>query len=159
MVGFSSGRLVTRLRLNLYVDGASKGNPGPASVGAVLEDARGKVLSEVSRSIGRATNNQAEYRALLCGLEEVIKITDNRPENVDLVVRTDSQLIYRQMTGKYKIKNKILFGILVKIRARLKRLGSFSIEHIPREQNRYADRLANLALSRSDSVAAHFSID
>ncbi|TET78239.1 ribonuclease HI family protein [candidate division TA06 bacterium] len=148
MVGFSSGGTGTRLRLSLYIDGASKGNPGRASVGVVIRDARGKVISEVSRSIGRATNNQAEYKALLYGLEEVSKITDNRPGNVDLLVRTDSQLLYRQMTGRYRIRNKILIGISVKVQTRLKQLGSFNIEHIPREQNTYADRLANLALRK-----------
>ena len=151
VVGFSSGRSKSRLRLDLYIDGASKGNPGRASVGAVVKDARGRVLSEVSRPIGRATNNQAEYRALLCGLEEVSKIADSRPGNVDLVVKTDSQLLYRQMTGRYRTKNKILISISVKVRTMLRELGSFSIEHIPREQNRYADRLANLALSKKRS--------
>lgn len=148
MVGFSSGRSKTRLRLRLYIDGASKGNPGRASVGAVVRDARGKILSEVSRTIGRATNNQAEYKALLYGLEEVSKIADSRPGNVDLVVKTDSQLLYRQMIGRYRIRNKILIGISVKVQRRLRELSSFSIEHIPREQNTYADRLANLALSK-----------
>ena len=114
----------------------------------MVRDARGKVISEVSRSIGRATNNQAEYKALLYGLEEVSKITENRPGNVDLLVRTDSQLLYRQMTGRYRIRNKILIGISVKVQTRLKQLGSFNIEHIPREQNTYADRLANLALRK-----------
>jgi ribonuclease HI len=117
-------------------------------VGAVVRDARGKILSEVSRTIGRATNNQAEYKALLYGLEEVSKIADSRPGNVDLVVKTDSQLLYRQMIGRYRIRNKILIGISVKVQRRLRELSSFSIEHIPREQNTYADRLANLALSK-----------
>lgn len=136
------------MRLSLYVDGASKGNPGPASVGAVIEDSRGRVLSEVSRPIGIATNNQAEYKALLRGLEEVDKISNKHPENVALVVKTDSQLLCRQMTGRYRIRNKALIRLSLMVNRKVKQFGSFKIVCIPREQNRRADRLARSAVHR-----------
>jgi len=134
--------------LSLYIDGASKGNPGRASIGAVVKDSRGKVLSEVSRSIGTATNNQAEYKALLYGLEEVSRIADKHPENVVLVVKSDSQLLCRQMTGKYRIRNKVLIRLSLMVQRKTRKFASFKMVCIPREQNRRADRLANSAFRR-----------
>lgn len=133
------------MRLRLFIDGASKGNPGRASIGAIIEDNKGEVLSELSCTIGNATNNQAEYRALVSGLGEVARVSGNRPETVDLVVKTDSELLYRQMTGRYRIKNKELMSLSLEARRKIERLGSFRLEHIPREQNKRADRLANAA--------------
>jgi ribonuclease HI len=146
VVGFSFGKRRAEVTLNLYIDGASRGNPGRASVGAVVLDARGGILSEFGREIGRATNNQAEYRALLHGLDLVNRIADGHPEKVSLVVRSDSELLCRQMSGQYRIKNRLLQELATKARRKLELLDSYSIVSIPRAENKLADRLARNAL-------------
>lgn len=130
----------------LYSDGASRGNPGPAAIGAVLyrmENGRKVLDTEVSEAIGNATNNVAEYRALLAGLRRVA-----RRDPSFLTVRSDSELLIRQLQGRYRVRNPGLqplhreaVEILAGIRHRL--------EHVPREENSLADRLANLALDRA----------
>jgi ribonuclease HI len=136
------------MRLVMHIDGASRGNPGEASVGAVVSDQEGKILSEASRSIGRSTNNQAEYMALLFGLDLVEGIAAGKPHSIDLLVRSDSQLLCRQLTGEYRIKNKELIRLSLEVRKRVKNYGAFEIECIPREENRHADKLANSPFQR-----------
>ncbi len=136
------------MRLVMYIDGASRGNPGQASVGAVVSDSKGKVLSEASQSIGRSTNNQAEYRALLFGLDQVERIAKGESHAVELLVRSDSQLLCRQLTGEYKIRNKELMRLSLEVRNRAKKYAAFRIECVPREENRHADRLANSPFQR-----------
>jgi ribonuclease HI len=146
------------LRLTLYVDGASKGNPGRASVGMVVMDGVGNVISEKGQTIGRATNNQAEYMALLHGLDEVRRVAEGNLREIKLVVRSDSELLCRQLRGEYRIKNKVLMRLSARVHQKLMMFGSFSVNCIPREQNRLADRLAQRALS--DRVdRSTFSLD
>jgi ribonuclease HI len=116
------------------------------------------VLSQAGRTIGRATNNQAEYKALLFGLEEVDRIADGHLEDVALVVRSDSELLCRQMCGQYRIKNRTLMSLSLKARERLGRLGSYALIYIPREENSLADRLAQRALAKARPNAT-FSLD
>lgn len=130
----------------LYSDGASRGNPGRAAIGAALyrlEGGRASLVAQVSESIGEATNNVAEYKALIEGLKLAERHDPDR-----LTVRADSQLLIRQLEGRYRVKNPALqalhrqaSGLLEKIPHRL--------EHIPREQNIVADALANAALDGS----------
>lgn len=131
-------------RLLLYTDGAARGNPGPAAVGAVLfeegPDGRRRV-GELSRAIGEATNNVAEYRALLEGLA----LAEVR-EADELVVRADSQLLVRQLLGSYKVKAPGLRRLHREAVERLARFERVRIEHVPREENAEADALANRAL-------------
>ena len=120
----------------LYVDGASFGNPGPSGIGVVLTK-DGKVVVQRSEDIGWGTNNQAEYRALLAGLTEAIE------RGIDsLLVRSDSQLLVRQVTGEYKVKNAKLKPLMGEVLALLERLEQVSIEHVRRELNELADELA-----------------
>ena len=124
------------------VDGASRGNPGPASAAWIIRDASdGEVLIEEGLFLGSETNNRAEYMALLFALEDALLL-----DAEEVTVRSDSELLVRQMQGKYKVKNAGLKGLF----ARSKRLSgsfkSFEIEHVPRDQNRDADRAANEAL-------------
>lgn len=144
--------------LNLYVDGASKGNPGRASVGVVVADARGNVLLKMGRAIGRATNNQAEYMALLCGLDEVHRMADGNPEEIILVVKSDSELLCRQLLGEYKIKNQVLMKLSEQARTKLGMFGSYSLVRVPREENKLADRLAQSVLS-GGTPEMTFSLD
>ena len=128
----------------LYTDGAARGNPGPASVGAVLyrgSDSPDKVVDEVSLAIGRATNNVAEYRAVIEGLRMAI---GHNPSV--LVLRCDSLLLVRQLSGEYRVKSAGLKPLYQEARRLLSHLPKVAVEHVRRENNRHADRLANLAL-------------
>jgi ribonuclease HI len=128
-------------RLTVNVDGGARGNPGPAAIGVVVRDADGQVLAQLGETIGRATNNVAEYRALLRGLELA---AEHGAGEVELL--GDSELVVRQVEGRYKVKD----ATMKELHGRVKRaLGSFegwSIRHVRREQNADADRLVNAAL-------------
>lgn len=129
------------MTLNIFIDGASRGNPGPASVGVVLQDAGGKTVKEYHRYIGEETNNVAEYTALLDALKLALESGATRVK-----VHSDSQLLVRQVGGQYRIKNSRLFGFVMEIQRLRARLAAFELVHVPRELNKRADRLANMAL-------------
>lgn len=129
-----------------YTDGGSRGNPGPAGFGVRAETADGALLEEFCEPVGIATNNVAEYRGLLAALVWAAEHGHRR-----LHVRSDSQLLVRQMRGEYRVKNPGLQPLYRQAREMLERFDRVSFEHVPREQNRDADRLANLAM---DSAAA-----
>ncbi len=129
------------MRLILYVDGASRGNPGAASIGASLQRPGGKEIDFVSEAIGITTNNESEYRALVAGLERAIK-----KKCTDIEVRADSELIVRQMLGEYKVKHENLKRFWRQAQALKDRFKKFAIKHVPRAENRRADELANQAL-------------
>lgn len=125
----------------LYTDGGARGNPGPAGVGAVLLDHSGTVVQEISQYIGEATNNQAEYTALILGLEaaSVSGITQ-------ICVLADSELMVRQMKGEYRVKHPDLKPLYVKAKELASRFQEFQIRHVRREQNSHADALVNQAI-------------
>lgn len=127
----------------LFVDGASRGNPGDASIGCTIMDSDGEEVFTVSERIGIATNNVAEYTALLEGLKKAIS------EKISKIkVKADSELMVKQMKGQYKVKNEALKSLWIKAQEVSKKFDSFSIEHVRREQNSRADELANLALDQ-----------
>jgi len=127
----------------IFVDGASRGNPGEASYGFAVLDKNGKVLHKESEYIGRATNNVAEYTALLSALEFVLK------KGISSVrICSDSLLLVKQILGEYKVKSEHLGLLNRQIRELLKKFEWFEIQHVPREKNRLADKLANEALDR-----------
>ena len=131
-------------RFILYTDGAARGNPGPAAMGIVLKDAEGKEIEASGRAIGETTNNEAEYRALLWGLERA------RAMNADEIeIRTDSELLARQLKGSYRVRAAHLKPLHARAQAALSQFRIRSIAHIPREQNRRADALANQALDKT----------
>lgn len=131
-------------RLIIYTDGASRGNPGPAAIGVVIRDEQGMVIAKISEAIGRTTNNRAEYFALIASLEEALRLG---AERVDL--RMDSELIVRQLTGKYRSKElKALHKQTLQLLLKFK---SYSIQHIPRERNKDADALTRHALRKAGS--------
>lgn len=125
----------------IYSDGAARGNPGPAGAGAVLTSKTGKVLAEVSKYLGEMTNNQAEYRALLLALEEAQRHGATR-----LAIYADSELMVKQIRGEYKMKNAGLKPLHQEIMQHLRKIGPYTIEHVPREKNSHADDLANRAI-------------
>lgn len=140
----SAGRRTTRRKhLTIHIDGASRGNPGPAGIGVVIRDEAGKPLLMFSRGIGTATNNVAEYRALIAALMEAAAFS---PSHIE--VFSDSELLVRQVRGEYRVKNADLKKLSEKVKVLLSRLGGFTISHVAREENREADRLASQATRR-----------
>jgi ribonuclease HI len=128
-------------RLVVHVDGGARGNPGPAAIAAVLADPEGNVLEERSEVIGRATNNVAEYRALLLGIERARALG---ARELDLV--GDSELIARQVRGEYRVKDPSLRELHAQVAAALDGFERWSIRNVPREENARADRLVNETL-------------
>ena len=127
----------------LYTDGGARGNPGPAAYGYVLEADDGSVLAAHGEKIGIATNNVAEYSALIAGLEKAVELGVGVLEVV-----SDSQLLVKQMQGEYRVKNEALQELWSEAGALADRLGSVSYRWVRREQNELADRLLNEALDR-----------
>ncbi len=123
------------------IDGASRGNPGPAAYAVVLERKDGAPVERLAECIGTATNNVAEYRALLAALGLA-----GRRDTCHLKVFTDSELLARQILGRYKVKSPDLKPLFAEAQRLIAGLAEFSIQHVPREENREADRLANQAL-------------
>lgn len=128
------------MKLILFTDGAARGNPGPAAIGIVLMDAQRNVIAELGEAIGNTTNNEAEYRALLRGLE----IAGKHGNAIE--VRTDSELMARQLKGSYKVRAEHLKPLHEQATRALKRFKQSTIVIIPRELNQRADALANQAL-------------
>jgi len=129
-----------------YVDGGARGNPGPAGFGVRIERPDGSLIEEFSDSIGIATNNVAEYKGLLAALEW------GRAHGVThLLVRSDSLLMVQQMLGNYKVKNPGLQPLHARARLLAHQIGRVSFEHLRREKNSHADRLANAAMDGAGS--------
>ena len=129
------------MRILIYTDGAARGNPGPAGAGAILRDADGMVLAEIAEPLGHATNNVAEWTAVLLALEEARRLGATQ---VDL--RMDSQLVARQISGIYRVKHPDLKPIHAAVMDLLGTLDGYTVGHVPRERNKEADRLSNVAI-------------
>ena len=125
----------------IFTDGASRNNPGPAAIGIVIKDEQGKPITTISQAIGHATNNQAEYRAVITALEEAVKLGASQ---VDM--RSDSELVVRQINGQYRVKNTSLKLLYQQVKRLQSQLAGFIITYIPRQENTEADNLANIAL-------------
>jgi probable phosphoglycerate mutase len=129
-----------------YIDGGARGNPGPAGFGVRVEQKDGTLIEEFAESIGVATNNVAEYRALLAALEWA-----KRHGHQQLHVRSDSLLLVQQMLGNYKVKNAGLQPLHAKARVLTHEIGRVTFEHVGRSLNAHADRLANTAMDDAAS--------
>ena len=128
--------------LEIYIDGASKGNPGPSGVGVVICQGE-ETIKNVSSYIGNATNNIAEYTALIYALQEALKLKADT-----LKINTDSQLLHRQLCKIYKVKNPNILGLYNQVVHLLSLFKEVSINNIPREDNKGADKLATLAVKK-----------
>jgi len=128
--------------LEIYIDGASKGNPGPSGIGVVIYRS-GEIIKNISSFIGHATNNVAEYTALIYALQEALILKADI-----LKVKTDSQLLARQLNKVYKVKNENIAGLYNQSEHLLKAFKKVSIENIPREMNKGADKLATDAIRK-----------
>jgi ribonuclease H / adenosylcobalamin/alpha-ribazole phosphatase len=125
-------------QLIAYCDGAARGNPGPAGIGAVVLDPRGTVLAQVAEGIGIATNNVAEYRAAIAALHACAGLGGRR-----VTLRADSKLLVEQLAGRWRVKNPTLIRLHGEARALLRAFDRVELEHVRRELNKVADRLAN----------------
>lgn len=132
--------------LVIHTDGASRGNPGPAGIGVEICDESGKSVKNVKKYIGIATNNVAEYTALIIALEEACALGARK-----VLVYLDSELIYKQYTGEYRTKDERMKVFLSKVREIEKKITSLEIKHVPRENNKEADKLANMAINTGES--------
>jgi len=132
------------LTINLYTDGACRGNPGQGGAGAVLIDEEGNVFATRKTSLGLCTNNIAEYKALILGLEEALKRKCRR-----LNIFLDSELLVNQINGQYQVKNEKLKILMRDVRKLLSYLDSFTVSHIDRSLNHLADTLANEAIDEA----------
>ena len=130
-----------RKKLRVFSDGAARGNPGPAGAGAVLTREDGTLVAKAGRFLGTATNNVAEYSALLLGLETALRLGAREVEVV-----ADSELLVRQLTGAYKVKNAGLKPLFAQAQALLARFEKWTARHVPREQNQLADEMSNRAI-------------
>jgi ribonuclease HI len=131
------------------IDGASRGNPGPAAYAVVIRDPAGQVVLELAKRMGRETNNVAEYYALIAALDYATSQGIGA-----LRIRSDSELLVRQIEGRYKVKSADLKPLYERASKLARQMAYFAIEHVPREQNRDADRLANIALDSGDVSCA-----
>lgn len=131
----------------IYTDGGSRGNPGPAAIGVVFSDAAGRATKRYGKAIGEATNNEAEYEAVRFALAKARALFGKDGiKNMDIEVRMDSELVARQLNDEYKVEEERLWPLFMKIRNIRLDFGRLSFRHVPREENREADRLVNEAL-------------
>ena len=131
------------LRVTINCDGAARGNPGPAGAGAVVVGEDGAVLAEVAEGLGETTNNVAEYTAVIRGLEEAERLGARQ-----VLLRSDSQLLINQLTGRYRVKAPHLQPLHRRVRDLMRAFDRVDLEHVPRERNTAADALANLGVDR-----------
>jgi ribonuclease HI len=130
-----------RLRLLIHTDGAARGNPGPAGAGAIIRAEDGTVLAEIAEPLGHATNNVAEWTAVRLALDEALRLGAT---HVDL--RMDSELVARQISGIYRVKHPDLQPIHAAVMDQLRSIDGYTVGHVPRELNKDADRLSNVAI-------------
>ncbi len=128
----------------IHIDGAARGNPGPAGIGILITGPDGQVVEQIHRSIGEATNNVAEYRALLLALERARALGC-----AEIDVYSDSELLVRQLQGRYQVKHPVLRALYTKARSRAAGFRRFHITHVPREENVEADALANRGIEEA----------
>lgn len=141
------------MKLNLYADGGARGNPGPAAIGAVLKNKEGQIVGEVSRFIDKATNNQAEYAAVIFGSEKALELGVS-----DLKIFLDSKLVVEQICGRWKIKDLRLKKAAEKVHAILGKIDKWEIAHISREKNHEADKLVNQVLDSRGFKKSNFKL-
>jgi ribonuclease HI len=123
------------------IDGGARGNPGPAAYGVIVRDAKGEIIAELADYLGIQTNNYAEYSGLLAALDFAV-----REKHLSMKVLSDSELLVRQMQGRYKVKSPGLIDLYDRARALVRKLDHFSIDHVLRQYNREADSLVNQVL-------------
>ena len=129
----------------IFTDGGARGNPGPAGIGAAIFDENKQLVAEISEYLGETTNNQAEYRAVVAALKKAAELGAE-----ELSFFLDSELVVKQLNREYKVKNKDLAPLFLMIHNLVLGFRKVTFTHIPREENRHADKLANVAMDRGN---------
>lgn len=137
-------------KITVHTDGGARGNPGPAGVGVVITDQDGKVLKEFCEFLGNCTNNFAEYQAVSFALQVLKKMFAKKTKEIEFEVKLDSELVQKQLSGEYQIKEPGLVPLFIEIHnLRVSNFPHITFTHIPRAQNKRADELANEAMNRA----------
>lgn len=135
------------MKIVIYTDGGSRGNPGPAAIGVILTDEKGKVIKEYAQKIGRATNNEVEYEAIIYALQKAkLLFGKQRAKNMEIEIRTDSEFVTKQLNAQYKILDRKIEQLFLKTWNLRIDFGKIIFKHIPRSENREADKLVNRVL-------------
>lgn len=134
-------------KITIFTDGGSRGNPGPAAIGVYIVNSKGEVVKEVAEKIGNATNNFAEYQAVLRGLQTVKELYGKKAKEMEFELKLDSELVKKQLSGEYQIKDPGLVPHFIEIHnMRVASVSNVTFTHVPREKNKEADRLVNEAM-------------
>ena len=135
------------MRIIIYTDGGSRGNPGPAAIGIILTEEKGKVIKEYAQKIGRATNNESEYEAIIFALQKAkLLFGKQKAKNMEIEIRTDSEFIAKQLNAQYKILDRKIEQLFLKTWNLKIDFNKVVVKHIPRSENIEADKLVNRAL-------------
>jgi len=135
------------MKIIIHTDGGSRGNPGPGAIGVIFTDEKGRVIKEYAQKIGRATNNEAEYEAVIYALQKAkLLLGKKKAKIIEIEILTDSELIAKQLNGQYKILDRKIEQLFLRTWNLKIDFGKVVFKHIPRSENREADRLVNLAL-------------
>lgn len=136
-------------KLITYTDGGARGNPGRAAIGVVIKDEQGRIIKSYGETIGKTTNNEAEYRAVVSALQKIKSLLGRKKiKEIALEMNLDSELVVRQLNGKYKIEEEKLFPFFIKIWNLKIDFGLVTFRHVPRSENKEADSLVNEALDK-----------
>ncbi len=139
----------TKNKINIYTDGGARGNPGPAALGAVFCDAEGRLIKEYGEYLGIKTNNEAEYEAIIFALKKAKQLLGKKSAKAaEIILHTDSELVERQLSGRYKIEDEKLQPLFIKVWNLKIELGGVVVRHITRDKNKDADRMVNETLDR-----------
>ena len=143
---------IIQKKIIAFTDGGARGNPGPAAIGVVLQDDAGHALKSYGEAIGTATNNEAEYRAVILALGKIKALFGKEgAKKMHVAMRLDSEFVVKQLSDVYKIEEERLFPFFIKARNLTLDFGRVTFTHIPREQNREADRLVNEVLDCTET--------
>ena len=136
-------------KLIVYTDGGSRGNPGPAALGVVITDEKGRAIKEYGEKLGVKTNNEAEYMAVISALKKLKALFGKeKTKKMEIVFRMDSEFVMKQLNGEYKIEEERLFPLFIAVWNLKFDFSKITFSHVPREKNREADRLVNEALDK-----------
>lgn len=144
-------------KLIIHTDGGSRGNPGPSAIGAVIKDGRGNTVKKYGEFLGTKTNNEAEYEAVIFALKKAKALFGkDTAKKIEILIKMDSELVKKQLSGEYKIEEERLFPYFIKIWNLKIDFKKINFEHIPREENKEADKLVNEALDGRENKKSLF---
>lgn len=140
-------------KLVVYCDGGSRGNPGPAAIGAVIKDAEGNIIKKYGEQIGKKTNNEAEYASIIFALKKIKRLFGKKQtKNIEVAIKMDSKLVVSQLNGEFKIKEKDLMPLFIEVWNLKTEFKRIEFSAVPREKNKEADKLVNQSLNSKENM-------